>query len=101
MPLHHLGSVVTFGNVMIDGSPREFSYDVIIIDPDKVVATPTPTRTPTPSPTPPSSVAMQVRELFDMSAHWYSLSYGGLADVNGDNQVNEADLFLLITNWRN
>lgn len=90
-PAEDLTYTVTISNVLIDESPQEFTYDVTIIDPDRIVQEPTPTPTLQPEIT--------FLNLFDMSVNWHAEEYSGLADTNMDNRVSEEDIFRAIEEW--
>ncbi len=104
-PKNDITYSVAVDNVMISGNPRSFNYDVIAIDPAKVVATPTPTHTPVPTPTPsPTPVpgdlnadgVLAASELLYFSSS-YGLSTGNenfnpQADIDTDGTVTRDDV---------
>lgn len=103
---------VTVSNVLVDGSPRQFVYDVTLIDPNAAAPpTPTPTRTPPASPTPTAAGPADVNhdgwldqaDLFSLSSCWGMTSgdagFDARCDMNGSGTVEAQDLNLWLEHW--
>ena len=108
-PKNDITYSVTVDNVVIGGSPQSFNYEVIAMDPAKVVATPTPTHTPEPTPTPsPTPIPGDLNTDGVLAASdllYFSPSYGlssgnenfnPQADINTDGTITRDDVRLWI-----
>ncbi len=79
----------------------QFFYKALAIPTE----TPTPTFSPTPNvtvtPTPTQPPANGWWDLFELASTWKETNYSGRSDRNGDQQIDEQDVFDLIGDWHN